>query len=428
MAKVSVFGLGYVGCVSAACLAKSGHQVVGVDVDAQRVGLVRDGRSPVDEPGLHELVAQATIGHLTATADVGLAVNETDIALICVGTPGHSNGEPDTTAIRDAAKQIGRALSGRARPFTVVLRSTCLPGTVEDVILPTLEATAGSGTSIAVGANPEFLREGTAIRDFYSPPMVLIGATTLETAELIAGLYRDVVAPVVITAIRNAEAVKYASNAYHALKVCFANEMAEVASRAGADPREVMRIFAMDRKLNISEAYLRPGFAFGGPCLAKDVEALTWTAKDQAINVPVVRAILESNSQQIQRCVEAVLETGRRRVGLIGLGFKPVARDLRGSPVAKFARALYREGCDVRIFEPLCHRGLSEDVPLDLVAHVCPDLASLLLHADMLVIGPGVGAEDAERVRSIAGDRAIFDLSEPWKSVEQFQPSSSFAR
>ncbi len=216
MAKVSVFGLGYVGCVSAACLAKSGHQVVGVDVDARRVGLVRDGRAPVDEPGLHELVAEATIGHLTATADVGLAVNETDIALICVGTPGRSNGQPDTTAIRDAAKQIGRALSGRARPFTVVLRSTCLPGTVEDVILPTLEATAGSGTAIAVGANPEFLREGTAIRDFYSPPMVLIGATTPETAGRIAALYGDVDAPLVTTAIRTAEAVKYASNAFHA--------------------------------------------------------------------------------------------------------------------------------------------------------------------------------------------------------------------
>jgi len=254
--------------------------------------------------------------------------------------------------------------------------------------------------------------------------MVLIGATTPETAGRIAALYDGIDAPVVTTTIRTAEAVKYASNAFHALKVCFANEMAEIAARGGADPRETMRIFAMDRKLNISDAYLRPGFAFGGPCLVKDVEALVWDAGSRAIDAPLLAAIQPSNTRQIRRSVEAVLSTGKRRVGLIGLGFKPDARDLRGSPVTAFARALVDAGCDLRVFEPLCRpEALAAELAV-LTDRFCGDLGSLLTHADVLVIGPGVAVADAQRVRSVAADRVVVDLTTPWLSARVPTPSS----
>jgi GDP-mannose 6-dehydrogenase len=417
MANVSVFGLGHVGCVTAASLAEAGHRVVGVDVDAVRVEAIERGRTPVAEPGLADLVAAVTSsGRFTATTDAAAAVRATDVALICVGTPGDATGRPDTTAIERAGAAIGAAVGGRA--FTVVLRSTCLPGTTEDVLAEAVRQSAGRAEMVRFASNPEFLREGSARQDFARPPMVLVGCDDAAVADALRALYASVHAPFVTTSIRAAEAVKYASNAFHALKVCFANEVAAVCRHRGADADEVMRIFAMDRTLNISAAYLRPGFAFGGPCLAKDVGALTWAARQAAVDAPLLSAILPSNDRQIRTVVDAVLAAGRTRVGIVGFAFKGGASDLRGSPMALVARALIEAGCDVRIFDR--HVAAATDSPPDeQVAADARDLAPLFLgdvtalldHAELVVLGSGAEPID-ERLRP-GGRTTVIDVRRP---------------
>lgn len=416
--NVSVFGLGYVGSVTAACLARLGHRVVGVDISAEKVALVASGRPPVFEPGLAEIVADAVRNHrLLATTEAATAVAESELALVCVGTPATPTGQPDVAAIAAVGRQIGRALAHRKGTFTAVLRSTALPGTAERVLLTAITEHAGPRVQVRVGVNPEFMREGSAVDDFDRPPLVLVGASHPAVVSLMRDLYAGVDAPFVETSIRSAEAAKYASNAFHALKVTFANEMAELCDHLGADAHDVMRIFALDRKLNISDAYLTPGFAFGGPCLPKDVRALAWAARDAHIETPVLSAVMTSNERLIAMSVDAIVRTGRTRVGVVGLAFKTDTEDLRHSPLVAVVRSLIARGCDVKILDRRIslpallgenRRYITAEIP-DIESRLCADIDTLIAHADVLVIG--THSHDAARaVKLVSADCVVIDL------------------
>jgi GDP-mannose 6-dehydrogenase len=430
--NVSVFGLGYVGCVSAACLARSGHRVWGVDVNVEKVDMINRAQPPIVEPGLAELLADVVgNGRLTATANGDEAVASSDLALICVGTPGLGHGEPDLRALERVGRQIGRTRAGRSRDLTVVLRSTVLPGTTEGVLVPALRHGGASGPAPRVAMNPEFMREGTSLCDFDHPPMVLVGSADPVTTEIVRELYADVQAPFVQTTLRTAELVKFTSNAYHGLKVCFANEIGDLCDALGADGAEVMRIFAMDRKLNISEAYLQPGFAFGGSCLPKDVRALLWAARSRHVDAPVLSAIMPSNTGQVGRAIEAVLRTGRRRVGVAGLAFKPGTDDLRESPVVALVEALIGKGRDVRILDRNVslarlmganRRYIEAEIP-HIASLLCDDVEHLLDHAEVLVIGSST--EDAAKALSLVPpDCVVVDLTRGATGVRPSRPSA----
>ena len=414
--RVSVFGLGYVGCVTAACLAKAGHQVIGVDINPDKVAMLAAGRSPIVEPGLDALLSEVVAqGRLTATMSGREAVEASDIALICVGTPGRANGQLDVRAVAAVAEEIGGELRERATPYTVVLRSTVLPGTTEGVLGSALRAGAG-GASLAgvrVAFNPEFIREGAALQDFAAPPFTLVGCDDPETAVCLRSLYDTVAAPFVHVPMRVAEMVKYIANAFHALKVCFANEVGDVCEAFGIDPHAVSRVFLMDRKLNVSDAYLRPGFAFGGSCLPKDLRALLHAARAADVDGPLLSAILPSNTAQVRRGVEAVLATRRRRVGVVGLAFKQGTDDLRESPMVTLVETLIGKGCDVRLLDHNVavarlvganRRYIEEEIP-HIASLMCRDASELLAHAEVLVIG--TRGEEAVRVLAGAGSRHI---------------------
>src|SRR2546430_1879619 len=300
--RVALFGLGYVGSVTAACLAKAGHEVVGVDISAEKVAMVNAATPPVVEPGLAELLAEVVgAGRLRATTSSDEAVAASDMSLICVGTPGRSNGQLEVEAVVRTGERIGAALRQRAAPHIVVLRSTVLPGTTETRLLPALRAAAGEGATIPVAVNPEFMREGSSLRDFATPPLTLVGCSEPTTAAVLQRLYEGVGAPFVHTTIRTAEMAKYAANAFHALKVCFANEIRDACAALGADPHDVILVFLMDRKLNVSDAYLRPGFAFGGSCLPKDLRALTHAARAADVRSEEHTSELQSQSNLVCR-------------------------------------------------------------------------------------------------------------------------------
>ncbi len=419
--RVSVFGLGYVGAVTAACLARAGHEVTGVDINHEKVAMLNAGASPVVEPGLGDLLAEVVgAGRLRATGSSEKAVAETDLALICVGTPGHANGRPDTRALEQVGREIGRALRGRAGAYTVVLRSTVLPGTTERVLVPALVGEGGRplDRTVRVAVNPEFMREGSSLHDFAEPSFVLVGCDDPETPALLRSLYQGVAAPFVHTAVRTAEMVKYVSNAFHALKVCFANEIGDACAAAGADPHDVMRVFLMDRKLNVSEAYLRPGFAFGGSCLPKDLRALLHAGREADIPLALLSAILPSNEAQIRRAVEAVLGTRKRRVGVVGLAFKPGTDDLRESPMVALVEALIGKGLDVRIFDPNValarlvganRRYIDEEIP-HIASLMCGSVDEVVEHADVLVIG-SVSDEAGRALAAVRPGQAVVDLT-----------------
>ena len=396
--RVSVFGLGWVGSVTGACLARAGHHVVGVDVDPEKVTAVQAGRSPVVEPALEELTARVVGGgRLRATASVDEAVEASDVALLCVGTPGLPNGAPDVSALAGLSRAIGHALRHRDEPFTVAVRSTVPPGTTETAVVPGLLAGGGLGfrSTLRVVVNPAFMRKGSAVLDFEHPPMTVVGCHDPTGASLLRPLYVDVQAPFVHTSVRAAEMVKYAANAFHALKVCFTNEMADVCAAFGVDAGEVLRIFAQDHALSVSEAYLRPGFAFGGSCLPKDLRALLHAARGCDVLPPLLSAILPSNLAQLGRGVRAVRGAGKRRVGVVGLAFKPGTDDLRESPMVALVEALVGQRLDVRILDGNVavarlhganRRFIEEQVP-HLASLMCESVEALLAHAEVLVIG-----------------------------------------
>jgi GDP-mannose 6-dehydrogenase len=351
---VSVFGLGYVGCVSAACFAKQGHTVTGVDVSTAKVDMLNAGRSTILEEGIAELVAEmVAAGRLRATTDVGDAVRSSEISLVCVGTPSRPNGSIDLQYIERVCTEIGATLATLDRWHTVVIRSTVLPGTMDGVVIPTLERASGKtcGVDFGVCSNPEFLREGSSIRDFYAPPFTLIGTHDQRSADSVRRIYEGIDAPLHVAAMGVAETVKYACNSFHAVKVTFANEIGGVCKAVGVDSHEVMRIFCEDTKLNISPAYLRPGFAFGGSCLPKDVRALTYKARQLDVDTPMLAAALESNRKLIDRAYDTIIGTGARRIGVLGMSFKAGTDDLRESPIVTLIEMLIGKGMDVAVFD-----------------------------------------------------------------------------
>lgn len=419
--RVSVFGLGYVGSVTAACLARAGHEVVAVDVNPQKAEMINGGASPVVERGLGDLIADVVArGGLRATTSAREAVTCSDIALICVGTPSRANGRLDVDAVAGVGHEIGAALRGRRRPYTVVLRSTVLPGTTEDVLLPAVRAGLGAsaGPPLQIALNPEFMREGSSLEDFARPPLTLVGCADAEGASRLRALYAGVEAPFVHTSVRTAEMVKYVANAFHALKVCFANEIADVCDALGADAQQVMEIFRMDRKLSVSEAYLRPGFAFGGSCLPKDVRALLYGARGADVLPPLLGAILPSNDVQVRRGVEAVLATGRRRVGVAGLSFKDGTDDLRESPLVTLVESLIGKGCDVRVLDRNVslarlvganRRYIEEQIP-HIASLMCETTEALLAHAEVLVVA-NADEQARQALAAARPDQLVIDLS-----------------
>ncbi len=418
MMRVSVHGMGYVGCVTAASLARLGHEVVGVDLNASKVTAINEGRSPLGELGLAAMIREVRDARrLRATTSVAEAVASSDIALLCVGTPTAPKGGPELSALERVGEEIGRALVGRTTPYVVVLRSTVLPGTTEGVLAAAL-ARGGASCEIRLADNPEFMREGVALRDFMSPPFTVLGVRDDATEAMLRELYAGVDAPVVKTTIAVAEAVKLVCNAFHALKVAFTNEIAAVCGALGADADEVMRVVRLDRKLNVSEAYLRPGYAFGGSCLPKDVRAINHAAHANAIEVPLLGSIMASNERQKVRGVEAVLAAGHRNVGLVGLAFKPDSDDLRESPLVSLVQALIAHGCHLKIFDPVVssaqlvgvnRRWQEEHLP-DMRSMLCKTRGELVAHADVLVIAHS--GEDAEQViRDAKPGCAIVDLT-----------------
>jgi GDP-mannose 6-dehydrogenase len=354
MVKVSVFGLGYVGAVSAACFAKEGHQVVGVDVSQTKVDIINRGNSPIVEAGINELIGEmVAAGRLKAQTDSKAAVLETDLSLVCVGTPSKPNGSLNLEHVRKVCEEIGEAIKQKAVPHIVVIRSTMLPGTIENLVTPTLEKASGktAGKGFHVCINPEFLREGTSLKDFYAPPFTLIGADDAEVAKTIAELYQGVDAPVYVIAARSAEMVKYACNCFHGLKVAFANEIGNICKGVGIDSHEVMDVFCKDTKLNLSPYYMKPGFAFGGSCLPKDLRALVYKARELDTEVPVLSSILSSNQLQISRAIDMVAKTGKKKVGVLGFAFKAGTDDLRESPLVTMIESLIGKGYQLAIYD-----------------------------------------------------------------------------
>lgn len=395
--SISIFGLGYVGSVTAACLVAKGNGVVGVDSNESKVEMLDAGRSPILEPQLQDLVTQGKeAGLLSATTDVDRAIAETEISFISVGTPSLRNGKLDLHAIERVCQQIAGALARKNSFHWVVVRSTVLPGTTSSVVVPILEKGSGkvAGKDFAVCFNPEFLREGTAVADFFQPTMTVLGSDHPQALDAIRELYAWAPGKLFITSTANAEMVKYVCNAFHALKVAFANEIGTVCNAAGVDPAKVTEIYTADDKLNISKAYLKPGFAFGGSCLPKDLRALVHKARELDLRVPLLDSILPSNSEHIERAAEAILATDKKKIGVLGLSFKPGTDDLRESPMVHLVKRLLGEGCQIRIWDPNVALGQLIGSNRQFIQDAIPHIGLLLRdevgevvdHAEVLVV------------------------------------------
>jgi GDP-mannose 6-dehydrogenase len=396
--KISIFGLGYVGAVSAGCLAKNGHEIIGVDPVQTKVDLINQGHSPIIEEQIEEMIAEAVNdGSLRATADPVLAVCNTVMSFVCVGTPSQPNGNLDFRYIRRICEQIGEALKEKASRHTVVIRSTILPGTMHGIVIPTLESSSGkrAGVDFGVCHNPEFLREGSAVKDFNAPPKTVIGQLDDASGTLLASLYEKLDAPLIRTDLATAEMVKYVDNCWHALKIGFANEIGNIGKVLGVDAHEVMKIFCQDKKLNISPAYLLPGFAFGGSCLPKDLRALSYTAKRHDLVLPILTSILPSNEMQVSRGLQLIMDQGNKRVGVLGFSFKAGTDDLRESPVIEVIERLLGKGYDLRIYDKNVKIaslvGANRDFILNRIPHISrlmvDHVEAILDHAQTIVIG-----------------------------------------
>jgi GDP-mannose 6-dehydrogenase len=396
--KISIFGLGYVGTVSAGCLASDGHEVIGVDPVHTKAELINHGRSPIVEADIAEIIASAvTDGRLRATAEAASAIQETELSFVCVGTPSQVNGNLDLRYIRRICEQIGEALKTKTARHTVVIRSTILPGTMHNLVIPTLEefSKKKAGVDFGVCSNPEFLREGSAVKDFRSPPKTVIGELDQASGDMLAQLYDKLDAPLIRTDLATAEMIKYVDNTWHALKIGFANEIGNFCKAVEVDAHEVMKIFCQDRKLNISPAYLMPGFAFGGSCLPKDLRALSYQAKLRDLQLPILSAILPSNEMQIARGLQLITEKGHTRVGVLGFSFKAGTDDLRESPLIEVIERLLGKGYDLRIYDKNVNIaklvGANRDFILNHIPHISKlmvaDIDTVLNHAQTVVIG-----------------------------------------
>jgi GDP-mannose 6-dehydrogenase len=396
--KISIFGLGYVGTVSAGCLASEGHEVIGVDPVQTKVDLISSGRSPIIEAEINELItACVQQGRLRATTDHMEAVRNSELSFVCVGTPSQSNGNLDLKYIRRICEQIGHALKETTARHTVVIRSTILPGTMHKIVIPTLEETSGKKAGIDFGVchNPEFLREGSAVKDFHAPPKTVIGELDEASGSQLAALYGRLNAPLIRTDLETAEMVKYVDNSWHALKIGFANEIGNLCKAFSIDAHRVMNIFCQDKKLNISPAYLLPGFAFGGSCLPKDLRALAYQAKLHDLELPILSSILPSNELQVARGLQLIMDKGHKRVGVLGFSFKAGTDDLRESPIIEVIERLLGKGYDLRIYDKNVNIaslvGANRDFILNRIPHISKLMVSgidaVLDHAQTIVIG-----------------------------------------
>lgn len=396
--KVTIFGLGYVGTVSAGCLASSGHSVIGVDPVQTKVDLINAGHSPIIEADIGEIIASTVPnGTLRATGDVHEAIRETDLSFVCVGTPSQPNGNLDLRFIQRVCEQIGNALREKSDWHAIVIRSTILPGTMGQVVIPALERASGlkAGVDFGVCHNPEFLREGSAVKDYHCPPKTVIGELDRASGDLLAELYADIPAPLIRTDLKTAEMVKYVDNSWHALKIGFANEIGNLSKSFDIDAHEVMKIFCQDRKLNISPAYLLPGFAFGGSCLPKDLRALAYRGKMRDLELPIINSILESNDLQVARGLQLIMDKGHKRVGVLGFSFKAGTDDLRESPVIEVTERLLGKGYDLRIYDRNVNIaslvGANRDFILNRIPHISrlmvDGIDAVLDHAQTVVIG-----------------------------------------
>jgi GDP-mannose 6-dehydrogenase len=396
--RVSVFGLGYVGTVSAGCLAEEGHEVVGVDPVPTKVDLINQGQSPIIEADIGEIITtNASSGRLRATGDTAEAVRNTDLSLVCVGTPSQPNGNLDLKYIGRVCEQIGGAIPDKTTRHTVVIRSTILPGTMHKVVIPALEKFSGKKAGIDFGVchNPEFLREGSAVKDFNAPPKTVIGELDPASGDILAQLYQGLDAPLIRTDLETAEMVKYVDNSWHALKIGFANEIGNLCKAFSIDAHAVMNIFCQDTKLNISRAYLTPGFAFGGSCLPKDLRALSYQAKMQDLDLPILTSILPSNERQVSRGLQLILDKAHKKVGILGFSFKAGTDDLRESPLIEVIERLLGKGYDLRIYDKNVKIaslvGANRDFILNRIPHISKlmvdDIEAVLSHAQTLVIG-----------------------------------------
>jgi GDP-mannose 6-dehydrogenase len=418
--KISIFGIGYVGCVSAACFARAGHDVIGVDVNPTKVEIINSGASPIVEPGIGDVIRDVVKeGKLSATTDTAHAVKSTDISLICVGTPSKPNGSLDLGHVRRVCEQIGAALADKTERHTIVIRSTMLPGSIESVAQPAIESTSGkkAGKDFGLGVNPEFLREGTSLKDFYAPPFTLIGTDDEQTAEIVSGLYHGIDAPVFTTSMKTAEMVKYVCNCFHALKVSFANEIGNICKALELDSHEVMNVFCADTKLNLSSYYLKPAFAFGGSCLPKDLRAVTYKAKELDVEVPLLTAISITNRLQIERALDMVLRTGKKRIGILGFSFKAGTDDLRESPMVTLIETLIGKGLELVIYDRDVSLARLFGSNREYIEHEIPHIAKLMrgtidevLNAsDTIVIGNK--SEEFRQIESrLRPEQTVIDL------------------
>ena len=433
--KLSVFGLGYVGSVTAACFAREGHDVIGVDLNETKVNAVNSGHSPIAEAGLDHLIRDGVTQHkLRATVDADEAVNGSELSFICVGTPSAQNGDLDLNYVKRVSAEIGRALRRKREPHIVVVRSTMLPGTLETIVIPILEQSSGrkAGSDFGVCVNPEFLREGVSVEDFYSPPFTLIGSHDRTAAAAVHGLYAGIDAPILTVPPNTAEMVKCISNGFHAVKINFANEIGNICNELGMNSHEVMEVFCLDKKLNLSSRYLTPGFAFGGSCLPKDVRALTFKAEQLGVEVPMLSAVIHSNCNQIDRAVWMVMRTGKTRVGLFGLSFKCGTDDMRESPLVTLMQKLVSKGLEVVVCDPDVSVPRLVGANKEYIEHALPNIAQLLrssidaVLADAEVVVVGKEMDQFREIESkVREDQIIINLVYLFGKDQQTHRSAS---
>jgi GDP-mannose 6-dehydrogenase len=418
--RISIFGLGYVGAVSAGCLASDGHDVIGVDPNQTKVDLINKGVTPIIEKDIGEMIAKtAATGKLRATTDVREAVMGSDISLICVGTPSMLNGNLDLSYVRRVCEEIGAAIKEKSTFHVVVGRSTMLPGSMHNVVIPTLEQASGKKAAVDFGVcnNPEFLREGTAVYDYYHPPKTVIGESDSRAGDMLVELYKNMDAPTIRTDVETAEMVKYTDNNWHALKVAFANEIGNICKAVGIDGHKVMEIFCKDTKLNLSPYYMKPGFAFGGSCLPKDVRALTYKGRSLDLDLPVLNAIMPSNQHQIAKAIDMIANKGKRKVGILGFAFKAGTDDLRESPIVDVIEHLIGKGYELKLYDKNVNLAALTGANRDYILNHIPHISKLMVEsmqevmdfAETIVIGNG--AEEFKPVpTNLKPGQAVVDL------------------
>jgi GDP-mannose 6-dehydrogenase len=417
--NISIFGMGYVGVVTAACLAKKGHCVIGVDVAQEKIDLINTGKSPIIEADIEELVKEVVnSGKLQATHDAKQAVAGSDIAIVCVGTPSNDNGGLNTQYVEIVTKEIGEQLVGRERPFCFILRSTVLPGTVREKIIPILETYSGKkvGDGMDVLFHPEFLREGSSVRDFYFPPKIVIGELVCGSGSKLMELYNGIEAPRFQTTIEVAEILKYSDNVFHATKITFANEIGQICYENNVDSRQVMDIFCADTKLNISPVYLKPGFAFGGSCLPKDLRAMVSTARKNSVAIPMLEHVLESNKQQIERVLNLIIKNRPRKIGFFGIAFKAGTDDLRESPYVELAERLFGKGYYISIFDQFVQINRLIGKNKAYIDQILPHIANLLVttieemeNCDTILVNHRI---ESDQVKAwLKSGKMVFDLT-----------------